>query len=195
MRFDFTAAVERALHLAAAIAKEDQSATIRPIDLFRALVIPEESQAVSLLESSGLEREKLQQLFPRPTTAMSEGEAHFADWGDLGRPVQDILAHACETAKVHGAEERIGSDHILLAILELDTSLRAGLTEAGLDWHALKQRIVPERQPLHLDEPLDFTPPAEAIDLARTIDASANRAREALRVLEDHARFILGDAF
>src|SRR5436309_6891643 len=36
---------------------------------------------------------------------------------------------------------------------------------------------------------------AEQIDLARIMDAAANRAREALRVLEDYCRFVLDDAF
>ena len=33
------------------------------------------------------------------------------------------------------------------------------------------------------------------MDTARILDVSANRAREALRVLEDYARFVLNDAF
>jgi thiamine-phosphate pyrophosphorylase len=37
--------------------------------------------------------------------------------------------------------------------------------------------------------------PTEAIDAARILDAGANRAREALRVLEDYCRFVLDDAF
>jgi thiamine-phosphate pyrophosphorylase len=36
---------------------------------------------------------------------------------------------------------------------------------------------------------------AEQIDLARIMDASVNRAREALRVIEDYCRFALDDAF
>ena len=36
--------------------------------------------------------------------------------------------------------------------------------------------------------------PTEEVDTARILDASANRAREALRVLEDYARFTLNDA-
>ncbi len=37
--------------------------------------------------------------------------------------------------------------------------------------------------------------PAEAFDAARILDAAANRAREALRVVEDYCRFVLDDAF
>src|SRR5947199_5605677 len=37
--------------------------------------------------------------------------------------------------------------------------------------------------------------PAELFTAARVLDAAANRAREALRVLEDYCRFALDDAF
>jgi thiamine-phosphate pyrophosphorylase len=40
-----------------------------------------------------------------------------------------------------------------------------------------------------------FAEPTEPVDAARIIDASANRAREALRVLEDHCRFVSSGAF
>jgi thiamine-phosphate pyrophosphorylase len=35
----------------------------------------------------------------------------------------------------------------------------------------------------------------DRVDLARIVDAAANRAREALRVVEDYCRFVLDDAF
>jgi thiamine-phosphate pyrophosphorylase len=49
--------------------------------------------------------------------------------------------------------------------------------------------------PLPLDAPLDLGDPVERTDAARILDASANRAREAARVLEDFVRFSLNDAF
>src|SRR5262249_55429070 len=49
--------------------------------------------------------------------------------------------------------------------------------------------------PLRLDEPLTLGDPTEQVDTARILDAGANRAREALRVLEDFCRFSLDDAF
>src|SRR5262249_54285171 len=44
------------------------------------------------------------------------------------------------------------------------------------------------------EEPLELAEPTERIDAARVIDASANRAREGLRVVEDYCRFVLDDA-
>jgi thiamine-phosphate pyrophosphorylase len=46
-----------------------------------------------------------------------------------------------------------------------------------------------------LDEPLCLLETTEQIDTARIADANANRAREALRVVEDYCRFVLDDAF
>ncbi|MSQ94544.1 MAG: thiamine phosphate synthase [Gemmataceae bacterium] len=44
-------------------------------------------------------------------------------------------------------------------------------------------------------EPLNLQEPVEEAYTARILDASANRAREALRVLEDFTRFAMNDAF
>ncbi len=49
--------------------------------------------------------------------------------------------------------------------------------------------------PLRLDEPLNLAELTEEIDTARILDAGANRAREALRVVEDYCRFALDDVF
>ncbi len=49
--------------------------------------------------------------------------------------------------------------------------------------------------PLLPEEPLDLTATVEEMDAARILDASLNRAREALRVIEDYCRFALNDAF
>jgi thiamine-phosphate pyrophosphorylase len=48
--------------------------------------------------------------------------------------------------------------------------------------------------PLQLDEPLDLADTAEQTAVRRILDAEANRAREALRVVEDYCRFGLDDA-
>src|SRR5581483_8076919 len=49
--------------------------------------------------------------------------------------------------------------------------------------------------PLHLEQPLALAELTERVDAARALDAAANRAREAMRVLEDYCRFCLDDAF
>jgi thiamine-phosphate pyrophosphorylase len=52
-----------------------------------------------------------------------------------------------------------------------------------------------DEQPLPLHAPLDLGDPVGRMDAARIMDASANRAREAVRVLEDFVRFSRNDAF
>ncbi len=50
--------------------------------------------------------------------------------------------------------------------------------------------------PIPMDEDipaLQISSPSEAVDLGRVLDASANRAREGLRVVEDYVRFALDD--
>src|SRR5205814_7238266 len=87
-------------------------------------------------------------------------------------------------------------DQLLLVLLEQDGALRASLEAQGLDFARLHAKITsPNGPPLHLEEPLHLLEPAEQMDAFRILDASANRAREALRVIEDYCRFALDDAF
>src|SRR5262249_9378347 len=66
----------------------------------------------------------------------------------------------------------------------------------GLDKSRLTLELqVRQTLPLRLEEPLNLAEPTEHIDTARILDANANRAREALRVVEDYCRFALDDAF
>jgi thiamine-phosphate pyrophosphorylase len=58
------------------------------------------------------------------------------------------------------------------------------------------ERIVEtvELPPIAVGIPLDIRDPADVVSAARAVDANANRAREALRVLDDYVRFVLDDA-
>ena len=70
-----------------------------------------------------------------------------------------------------------------------------GLSWTGLRSHLSEQLSARSAPPLALEEipPLDLFDPARAVDIGRILDASANRAREGLRVVEDYARFVLDD--
>src|SRR5436309_1133874 len=60
----------------------------------------------------------------------------------------------------------------------------------------LADETAAETEPLPVPQdiaPLDLGEPAQGVDLNRILDASANRAREGLRVVEDYARFALND--
>jgi thiamine-phosphate pyrophosphorylase len=89
----------------------------------------------------------------------------------------------------------VSSELVLLALLRADAGLRERLAAQGLDFARLETGILASHgPPLRLDEPLDLAGWTEQIDAARIMDASSNRAREALRVLEDYCRFVLEDA-
>src|SRR5262249_8363240 len=108
---------------------------------------------------------------------------------------QDILAGAADLAREFSDDHTTTTDQALLALLEREPALRAELEAAGLDMARLASQVRTSAGPLLLEEPLHLTEPAEKVETARILDACANRAREALRVLEDYCRFVLDDAF
>ena len=75
------------------------------------------------------------------------------------------------------------------------------LRAAGLELETLRERLTQQvdavdSAPLPPAEgiaPLDLGEPGGGVDLGRILDASANRAREGLRVVEDYVRFVLDD--
>jgi thiamine-phosphate pyrophosphorylase len=79
-------------------------------------------------------------------------------------------------------------------LLGSDEKLRGLLQKRGLKTDELEAAYhAAHSAPLELDAPLEWADPVERMDTARIFDASANRAREALRVLEDFVRFSLDD--
>jgi thiamine-phosphate pyrophosphorylase len=114
----------------------------------------------------------------------------------LDLQTQEILYEAREIARDFSGEWTVASDHVLLALLRRNDTLRQQLTGLGLDFTRLEAEMAGERGPaLGLDEPLLLAEPTDQVDAARILDASANRAREALRVIEDYCRFTLDDRF
>jgi thiamine-phosphate pyrophosphorylase len=190
MKTEFSPAVELALNKAVVTAQRAGSAQVGPMDLVRGLMDEEEGHAAVRAQAAGVGLDKLRELFP-PCDGPGEGSADLP----LAPATATILAHARELARLHAAEGSISSDHLFLAILEVDPSVRALLEGIGLDFAVLKEQITPQAPPLRLEVSLDLAPASEVVDTARILDASANRAREALRVLEDFARFVRGDAF
>ena len=190
MKIEYTPAVELALAKANTMAHRSGASEVRPVDLLHGLVDEEEGHPVVRALAAGANLEGLRRLFPACETS---GEPPTPL--PLAPTTADILAHAHELTRLHGAEQSVSSDQLILAALEIDPAARSLLESIGLDFTALKESINPTAPPVRLETPLDLAPPTETIDTARIVDASANRAREALRVLEDYARFVRGDAF
>ncbi len=124
---------------------------------------------------------------------------------DVGKPVhsgelKQLVGDAAVRARTSDRGASTGTEHLLAAILDQPSNITDALVQAGLDLESLVSRLAetiePDDQPIPLpaDMPtLEFVDPAEAVDLARVLDASANRAQEGLRVCEDYIRFVLDD--
>ena len=94
----------------------------------------------------------------------------------------------------------VGTEHLLAGLLAGAGPAADVLTGAGMELRPLLDRLfeseTAETAPIPMSPeipPLDLTEPSQAIDLGRILDASANRASEGLRVIEDYVRFTLDD--
>lgn len=185
-----TPAVERALAAARRRAAQEPAREVVPEHLLRSLLQESEGRAASLLRRAGLPTEGLEKHFQAP--AATEVTDEIAEFGPA---VEAILASARALALEWTGEATIGSDHLLVAVVQADLASREVLERAGLDmdvWESVLSECRPAALPL--EEPLHLGEPTEAMQLARILDANANRAREAARVLEDYSRFVLDDA-
>jgi thiamine-phosphate pyrophosphorylase len=191
---ELTPAVTRALEAAERSARIRGASAIEPGDLLHGLLEEEEGRAAVLLERLGLDvaniRASVVQVsitleIPKDGTSLPLAAASRA-----------VLLRAAELAVDLTAERIVASESLLVALLSEDASLRSSLEALGLSWQRLEAAVFAAKgPPLKLDEPLDLDDPTERIDTARILDAAANRAREALRVVEDYCRFVLDDAF
>jgi thiamine-phosphate pyrophosphorylase len=181
---ELTPAVERALADARKLAG---AADVQPSHLLHGLLAEEEGRAATLLRGAGVE----------PTaarTALADLAARAT--GAAGRGIASLVDAARELSGELYLERTVASDALLLVLLREEPELRRLLESLGLTFAALEAPIAALRKPpIQLEEPLHLLEPAEQIDTARVLDAAANRAREALRVVEDYCRFALDDAF
>jgi thiamine-phosphate pyrophosphorylase len=185
--FDTTPAVARALEFARQWAGREQSPEIQPGHLLQGLLLEEEGRPWLLLTEAGLDPQALRRDLPAgddPILDPTPGEA-----------ARQVLTRARELARGLAEERTVASEHLLLALLDTDVALRQSLEQQGLRFAALEEAICGAKgPPIPLDEPLHLGETPDLLTTARILDAAANRAREALRVLEDYTRFVLDDA-
>jgi thiamine-phosphate pyrophosphorylase len=194
MPIELTPAVTRALQTAGEWASFLNAADVQPAHLLLGLVQEEEGRPAELLAGAGLDRACIHELLAagRVVTPPSPPAVVLPQ----SLLVKDICHHANRLAREVFADPTVTSERLLLALLRSDDALRHALEARGLAFAALEAAVLATQEPpLQLDEPLDLREPVEEIDTARILDASANRAREALRVVEDYCRFVLDDAF
>lgn len=189
MTAELTPAVVRALEAAQRHAASRGVASVEPLDVLHGLLEEDEGRAAALVIGAGLDHAAYRGEVgvPPPTPAGAAPlPLHAEAW--------EALEHARSLAVELSGERTIASEALLLALLRSGPRLRAlleghGLRMERLDAAASKAQL----PPLLPDEPLADTP--DLLHLGRLLDAAANRAREALRILEDYSRFLLEDAF
>jgi thiamine-phosphate pyrophosphorylase len=204
----FTASALRTIERAARIAQTRGAALIEPLDLLGALASEPESRAVGLLAEFGLPLDELRKALNLSETAAFGDEELFgrdAGPGDfdgfpLSADARIALSEASAQARAIDRKREVGTEHLLAGLLACYEPATLLLRSAGLEIGGLLDRLNEEDNvdlsPLPLAEgipALDLTEGGGGVDLGRILDASVNRAREGLRVVEDYVRFVLDD--
>ena len=207
-----TASAGRALKRANLLAKSQNASVVEPLDLLAALAAESESRACELLVELGLEMDRLWAgLGSEISAALAESEQAELEaemTGDESRlealPIspglRQVLNEAMAIARGPDRNREVGTEHLLASLLSTSGPAADLLRAAGLDLETMRERLTEFVQvdlaPLPLAEgipPLELSEPGGGVDLARILDASVNRAREGLRVIEDYVRFVLDD--
>ncbi len=184
---ELTPAVERAVTAARELARAVGAADVQSLHLLHGLLAEEEGRAATLLLGAGVDPVAARTLL---------ADLASRELAGAGQDIGALLEEARELSGELYLERIVASDALLLVLLRTEPELRRSLETLGLDFVQLEAPLAALRKPpIQLDEPLHLLEPTEQIDTARVIDAAANRAREALRVVEDYCRFALDDAF
>ena len=189
----------RALERTQRRVEERSGDPVCPFDLFLALLDDADSRAFAVL--SPLCARPL--TIAPPVVLTTEGFAAGPDLhqlDELAIELRSVLVEALDRARRIDRLAEIGTEHLLGALAATDPRTQAYLDEHGVSRDLLldefEETIAVETAPIALAPeiaPLELTTPGEGPDLARILDASANRAREGFRVVEDYARFVLDD--
>ncbi|HLJ96786.1 MAG TPA: thiamine phosphate synthase [Gemmataceae bacterium] len=188
---DLTPAVARALDAAQQWARRFGATEVQPCHLLLGLLNEEEGKAALLLARFGAAASVIQAAFAGQNRAEPDRSAPVP----VDPQTQEIMQDARARANDLAGDATIASDHVLLALLQREEALREKLVSVGLDYAKLESEMTSACRALPMDEPLHLVDPTERMDAARILDADSNRAREALRVIEDYCRFNLEDRF
>jgi len=190
---EMTEATARALEAAALRARRAAAGEVRAGDLLGGLLDEEEGRPATLLSAAGTD---LARTRPALDAGLSADVPPLAASPPLSGPVRRAFDAAASLARALSTDCLVSTDALLLALLRDNSDLRDFLEEKGLRFSELEKSVLADTtSSLPLEEPLSLVEMTERIDAARVLDAAANRAREALRVLEDYCRFCLDDAF
>ncbi|MBX9680910.1 MAG: thiamine phosphate synthase [Gemmataceae bacterium] len=188
MKTEFSPGLALALRLACRLAAKEGVEEIGPSHLLRALLADDEGHGAGLLRRMGMDLERWKD---------RAGADAFEATADASLPLAGstklILNRAGQERSLQSQDSTTTSDQALCALLRLSESLRDELTGFGFDYRRLLSEVEPDHPHLPLDQPLQLDEDDDVAHAKRILDAAANRAREALRVLEDYCRFVLDD--
>ena len=202
----------RALERAQLRARANGRSAVEPADLLAALVDDADSRAAELLARFELDSLLVLQALrmdPVQPDLGSDLETPPSDPEEGGHVVlqlphsaalRAVLLDASMQARSIDRARDVGTEHLLAGLMAESSPAAVRLLAEGLDLEALRshlsEQFLTQAAPLVAIEgipPLNLYEPAQAVDLGRILDASANRAREGLRVVEDYVRFVLDD--
>ncbi len=189
MSLELTPALTIAWNRAGAIAGREARERVEPLDLLRGLLAEDEGHAAQSLAAAGLDLSMWTFRFP------DDARAEPAEKRIEAAPsLRMVMMRAQQESGRLTEEGSLSSDQVLAALLAVADGVEGALAACGFDLSRWKKEHKADSSAIPLDVPLDLTETDDTAGALRIVDAAANRAREALRVLEDHARFILDDA-
>jgi thiamine-phosphate pyrophosphorylase len=193
MSCNLTPAGIRAVEGAKRWANREGAAEVQPEHLLFALLEEDEGRAAQLLTGAGLDLAAFQNKHHRPAAESAQTDESQAK---TGAAVDRVVERARDLALESSADRSIATEQLLLALVLEEEAVCLLLKAEGVDIEQLVCSVSPEEDlRIQIDGPSDVPAPSAVMDAARILDASANRAREALRVIEDYCRFVLEDEF
>ncbi|APW63632.1 thiamine phosphate synthase [Paludisphaera borealis] len=208
----FTPGAQRAMDRAEVRARQRDAAAVEPRDLLVALVDEPECRAAELVVEFGSTPDDVRQALGAPPVEASlpaapgENERGYdlvaADRPPVphSRTLRAVVGEAMVQARAAERSGMVGTEHLLAGLTTEAAAALEPVRSAGLDLERLREylsrpALVAADPVLPLEDvaPLDLSDSARSVDIGRILDASANRAREGLRVVEDFARFALDD--
>lgn len=205
MQDTFTEGALRALERAASRARHRDAEAVEPSDLLAALIDEPESRAAEILTQFGLDPARVWSALGVAATLIPthpvEPEPEPGEPLPQSPAFRTTLSDAKYQARAFDRARPVGTEHLLAALVSTPGPAADLVAAAGIELEGLLHHLAPELSeeaaPLPLDSeipPLELTEPGQGVDLGRILDASANRAREGLRVVEDYVRFALDDS-
>lgn len=178
--------VERAVEAAKGWASRLGAPGVRLADYLLGLLDEEEGRPAVLLERLGLDLAEV-----REALIAHHGQAPPAP------PLSTLFDAARAWSVAYRADPELMTDAFLLAVLQADPAHWKTVTPFAQLADRLALLMAGEEGPVAPAGESAFHLPDDAadVDAARVLDANLNRSREALRVLEDHCRFVLADRF